>query len=109
MLIFDLRVIGNKLLFFRKRKGLTQAEVAEAAEISERTYADIERGSVNMRIETALSICKVLQITPDDILTEEPESNRIDEAEMMERLGGHSGKNKETAFAILLAYLNSME
>lgn len=109
MLIFDLRVIGNKLLFFRKRKGLTQAEVAEAAEISERTYADIERGSVNMRVETVLSICKVLQITPDDILTEEPESNRIDEAEMMERLCGLSGKNKETAFAILLAYLNSME
>ena len=54
MLIFDLRSIGNKLLAIRKRMGMTQAEVAEAAVMSDRTYADIERGSVNMRTETVL-------------------------------------------------------
>ena len=31
MLIFDLRTIGIKLLTIRKRMGMTQAEVAEAA------------------------------------------------------------------------------
>ena len=58
MLIFDLRAIGNKLLAIRKKAGLTQSEVAEAANLSDRTYADIERGTVNMRIETALRICE---------------------------------------------------
>ena len=48
MLIFDLRTIGNKLLTIRKRMGMTQAEVAEAAGLSDRTYADIERGSVKL-------------------------------------------------------------
>lgn len=38
MLIFDLNTIGNKLLAIRKRAGLTQAEVAEAAGLSDRTY-----------------------------------------------------------------------
>lgn len=71
MLIFDLRTIGNKLLTIRKRMGMTQAEVAEAAGLSDRTYADIERGSVNMRTETILRICDVLHITPDEVLTEE--------------------------------------
>lgn len=52
MLVFDKRAIGNKLLVIRKKIGLTQAEVAEAAGLSDRTYADIERGSVNMRTET---------------------------------------------------------
>ena len=52
MLIFDTRKIGNNLLSVRKKAGLTQAEVAEAAGLSDRTYADIERGSVNMKIET---------------------------------------------------------
>ena len=52
MLIFDTIQIGNKLLQFRKKSGLTQAEVAEAAGLSDRTYADIERGTVNMKIET---------------------------------------------------------
>ena len=69
MLIFDLRTIGNKLLTIRKRMGMTQAEVAEAAGLSDRTYADIERGSVNMRTETILRICSVLHITPDEILS----------------------------------------
>ena len=54
MLIFDFHAIGEKLYAVRKRSGMTQAEVAELAGLSDRTYADIERGSVNMRIETVL-------------------------------------------------------
>ena len=50
---------------------MTQSEVAEAAGLSERTYADIERGDVNTRIETILKVCDALQITPDAVLTEE--------------------------------------
>ena len=69
MLVYDLRIIGNKLLAIRKRMGMTQAELAEAAGLSDRTYADIERGTVNMRTETMLRICNVLHITPDEVLT----------------------------------------
>ena len=71
MLVLDFHAVGNKLLSIRKRVGMTQAEVAEAAGLSDRTYADIERGTVNMRVETILRICNVLHITPDEILTEE--------------------------------------
>ena len=62
MLIFDLTEMGNKLLLIRKKAGLTQAEVAELAGLSDRTYADIERGTANMRIQTLLLICKSLNI-----------------------------------------------
>ena len=65
MLIHDFREIGNRLYAVRKRLGLTQMEVAERAGLSLRTYADIERGTVNMRVETALQICEALHITPD--------------------------------------------
>jgi len=64
MLIHDFGKIGNKLYLFRKKTGMTQFEVAEAAGLSDRTYADIERGSVNMRVETLLKICDALHITP---------------------------------------------
>lgn len=47
MLIFVFLTIGNKLFSIRKRMGMTQAEVAEAVGLSARTYADIERGTVN--------------------------------------------------------------
>ena len=65
MLLWDMQKIGNKLLAVRKKTGLTQVEVAEASGLSSRTYADIERGTVNMRVETTLRICEALHITPD--------------------------------------------
>lgn len=74
MLIFDFHTIGNKLLSIRKRNGLTQAEVAEAVGLSDCTYADIEQGIVNMRIETVLKICNALHITPDEVLTDDNSS-----------------------------------
>ena len=43
MLLFDFHQIGNKLHDIRKKAGLTQSEVADAAGLSDRTYADIER------------------------------------------------------------------
>ena len=108
MLIFDTMALGNKLLAVRKRLGLTQAEVAERAELSGRTYADIERGTVNMRIETFLHICQALQITPDEILTEDncPFSSRRDE--LLARLDRCSSKERETALNLLAVYLKSL-
>ena len=109
MLIFDLRTIGTKLLTIRKRMGMTQAEVAEAAGLSDRTYADIERGSVNMRTETILRICSVLHITPDEILTEESASLAARQAELTERLTTCNPKDKETALQLLSVYLKSLD
>ena len=109
MLIFDLRTIGNKLLTIRKRMGMTQAEVAEAAGLSDRTYADIERGTVNMRTETILKICDVLHITPDEILTEENHSMAAQQAYLWERLNRCNTKDKETALLLLSIFLRSLE
>ncbi len=109
MLIFDFRKIGNKLLVFRKKAGLTQAEVAEEAGLSDRTYAEIERGTVNMRIETILRICNVLHITPDMILTEENVFLSVQEQELLEQLNHCKPKVKETALQLLAVYLNSIE
>lgn len=109
MLVFDLHAVGNKLLAIRKRMGLTQAEVAEAAGLSDRTYADIERGTVNMRTETILRICSVLHITPDEILTEENVLQSSRQEEIWERLNACNPKDKETALQLLSVYLKSLE
>ena len=108
MLIFEFTTIGNRLYSIRKRMGLTQAEVAEKAELSTRTYADIERGSVNMRIETVLKICNVLHITPDEILTTDDASISAKQQELWERLNSCSPKDKETALKLLSVFLESL-
>lgn len=108
MLVFDIRAIGNKLLAIRKRMGMTQAEVAEAAGLSDRAYADIERGSVNMRVETLLRICKVLHVTPDELLTEESALASSRQEFLLERLRNMNAKDKETALRLLSVFLASL-
>ena len=98
MLVFDLHTIGNKLLTIRKRMGMTQAEVAEAADLSDRAYADIERGCVN----------NVLHIIPDELLTEETTSLAYQQEELWKRLSACNPKDRETALQLLSVYLKSL-
>lgn len=100
--------IGNRLLAIRKRVGMTQAEVAEAAGLADRTYADIERGSVNMRVETILRICSVLHITPDEILTRS-DTQPDEQQEILARLNACRPKERETALRLLNTYLKSLD
>jgi len=108
MLIFDSRSVGNKLLEIRKKKGLTQIEVAEKAGLADRTYADIERGSANMRVETALRICQALNITPNEILTTKNNDSDIKKEELKKLFEKCSAKEQETALNILSVYLRSL-
>ena len=105
MLIFDKVEIGNRLYMFRKKSGLTQFEVAEAADISPRTYAGIERGEASMRIETALNICNVLKITPNDLFMTEKETE-ISIEKLVEQLSTCSPYDRDTALALMAIFLN---
>ena len=108
MLLFDKRQIGNKLLTLRKRTGLTQQELAENAGLSDRTYADIERGETNMRVGTLLQICNTLHITPDEILTDSADEPSISLEELEEYLNNRSSKERETALKLLITYIESL-
>lgn len=109
MLLLDTREIGNKLLAIRKKYGMTQNEVAEASGLSNRTYADIERGSVKMRVDTIIHICNALHITPDEILTVENNEATQQQDELFARLNACSPKDKQTALQLLSVYLKSLE
>lgn len=109
MLVWDLHEIGNKLLAIRKKYGMTQSEVAESAGLSYRTYADIERGTVNMRLETVLRICDALYITPDEILTKEDEELTAKQEKLIALLADCRPKDRETALRLLSVYLQSLE
>ena len=99
----------NPLQQFKRRKlsGLTQAEVAEKAEVSDRTYADIERGSVSMLIDSLLKICAALRITPDDILVSDKEVP-VTEQDIVEAIKNCSEKEKETALKLISIYIESL-
>ena len=109
MLNYDTHTIGSKLLAIRKKRGMTQAEVAERAGLSDRAYAEIERGTVNMRVETILRICGALDVTPDDILTDESSSLAALQEELFDRLSACPVKIRQAALSILSIYLKALE
>lgn len=108
MLINNNQKIGNKLFSIRKEAGLTQAEVAEKANISDRTYADIERGDSNMRAESMINICNALQITPNDIFVDNDTPQNLQKEEILNRLNECTPKELETALEFLDVYLRSL-
>ena len=107
MLLYDLNEIGNRLHAIRKKLGLTQSEVSERAGLSDRTYADIERGTVNMRVETLLKICDALYITLDEILTSDETPLIESQDKLFDLLLERSPKDRETALTLLAVYLKS--
>ena len=87
---------------------MTQMEVAEAAGLSDRAYADLERGTVNMRVETVLRICQALHVSPNEILTDDDTSLVLQESELLERLARCTTRERETALSLLAVYLQSL-
>lgn len=62
-----------------------------------------------MRIETILRICKALQITPDDILTEEYTPIIEKQNELIEKLNSCKPNERQTALQLLYVYLESIK
>ena len=100
---FDLCV--NTYYELRKKKGMTQSEVAEKAGLSDRAYADIERGTANMKVETVLRLCQSLNITPNDILIED-ETPTPTGVELMVKLDSCSESEKKTAIKLMDVFMN---
>ena len=64
---------NDKLQAARKAAGLSQSQLAEAAEINVRTLQHYEQGSKDIntaRLETILKICNALKCQISDILSD---------------------------------------
>lgn len=105
--MMELQRIGERLYAARKKKGLTQSEVAEKSELSDRSYADIERGNANMRVATLLKICRALNVTPDEVLLEQ-EKEPVSEAELAGLFDRCTEAEKRTAVELLGVYVKSL-
>lgn len=59
--------VARNLIVIRKRRKLSQNEVAELCDMSERYYGEIERGEANFTIETRVKLCVGLNISPYEL------------------------------------------
>ncbi|MCI9079976.1 MAG: helix-turn-helix transcriptional regulator [Lachnospiraceae bacterium] len=64
----DLKLLGLNIKNSRKNIKLTQAQLAEMTNLSTVHISHIEGGSVKMSVDALINICNALNITPNDIL-----------------------------------------
>lgn len=61
----------NMVRKFRRWNELSQTELAERTGVSRQTIANIEKGNYSPSVYLALSICKVLDKTVEEVFDEE--------------------------------------
>ena len=62
------REIGDRIRRFRKRAGMTQADVANAIAVSNSTYAKLESGDRRLNVADCIALAKLFGTSCDMIL-----------------------------------------
>ena len=89
---------GEKLRLLRKRKELTQKQVADAVHMDRSTYAYYERGTTEPSLITTRKLAEVFGVSLDDLL---PDTDRRNFAKVSDAsVGAHFGKNTEEDFIL---------
>lgn len=63
-----LKLVGENIRFLRKKRGLTQEELAEQINLQQAYIGGVERGERNISMLTLQKIAIGLEVSPDKIL-----------------------------------------
>lgn len=59
--------LGLNIAFYRKKRSLTQMQLAELLDIDRSHMSAIELANVGVSLDVIFNICKVLNITPKEL------------------------------------------
>jgi len=68
-----LKQIGLNLRSHREALQMTQEQLAEKADLHDRTLGKIERGELNFSIQIFVRLCKAMHLTADKIISNIPD------------------------------------
>jgi len=63
-------VVGNKIREYRNQAGLTQAELAEKADLHHNFIGEVERGNMETSLTSMLKIARALGVRVRDLVDE---------------------------------------
>lgn len=66
----DYTKMGQRIGYLRKKKGLSQEELAEKVNLSRESISMIESGKTGVRVENLVEIANNLGVSTDDILVD---------------------------------------
>ena len=101
--------IGQRIRKVRLSKGMTQAELAEAAHIATSNVSDIELGKSRMWLSTFCKIAEALQVSADSLLRlDVPTVNDIYRSEYNEIISDCTPDEIESIMKITREIKNTM-
>lgn len=111
MELYNKKAVGERIRFQRKALGISQEDFAERIGRVPKFCADIERGQVGMSIETMLSICSLLKLTPNELLLGEttPTANTNELELITSALSKCTEKQRKDAYALLKLFLKAIQ
>jgi transcriptional regulator with XRE-family HTH domain len=80
-----LRVLGQNIRRIRKENRLTQEDVADKARLNSSYYGRIERGEINVTIETLAAIAHALNVDIPEFFT--GEASTVDVTRLQAEIG----------------------
>ncbi len=100
----DKKLIGQKIKEYRKRKRLSQAQLAEKINISDKHMGRIEAGKYLPGIENFLNIISVLEIDINDFGIYSPKVENSNLAQLLELIRSSSEKEISAYLKILKVF-----
>ena len=61
------RIVGQKVRAYRKQAGLSQEALAEKASLSYKYLGEVERGCVNVSLDSLMRVAKALKLKLNDL------------------------------------------
>lgn len=97
----DFKLIGKRIAHKRRELGLTQWQVEEMADITQKYLSNIERATSGLSLDVLMRLCDALEVTPDYLLL--GTTNSVDDvsAAIESRVSRMSPKQQELALSML--------
>lgn len=107
---YDRDAVGKRLRCRRKQLGWTRKFVAENAELGEKYYSDIERGTCGMSIETLVSLTRLFGCTMDELIYgDENSMSKPNKAELLlKNLENLSEEAQDCCLQMLFLFMKGM-
>lgn len=109
-ILYDRMAVGVRMKKRRRKLDWSRKYVADHVGLAEKYYADIERGTCGMSIETLISVCQFLGFTMDELIYGEkgmnPDEERI--RILMKRLESLPVKAQECCVQMMLLFLDGI-
>jgi transcriptional regulator with XRE-family HTH domain len=95
-------VVGSRVRQFRRRAGLTQAALANEIGSDQASIANVEKGRRGISVTQLLRLCRVMGVSPSELLAERPPSPApLEDRRLLRRLQKAQGLSRRQKLALL--------